>query len=161
MIEITQENILNYIMHGESEILEFKTSFNDETMECIGALANARGGAILIGVNDSGCITGVSTGKKTLEDIANKIQESTDPRLQPSVRMLDYEQKIIIAIQATASAGVPVSVRGRYFKRVGKTNQRMSHEEIMQRFMASARLQPVLHFYFSALIQIIILDLHF
>lgn len=138
MTEITVQNIFNCIKSGESETLEFKASFNDEAIECIGALANAHGGVVLIGVTDLGNISGIPTGKKTLEDIANKIQESTDPRLQPSLKTLHYDQKIIIVIQVTAATGAPVSVRGRYFKRVGKTNQRMSHEEIMQKFMASA-----------------------
>ena len=51
---------------------------------------------------------------------------------------MKYEQKIIIVIQVGVATSVPISIRGRYFKRVGKTNQRMSHEEIMQRFMANS-----------------------
>ena len=33
--------------------------------------------------------------------------------------------------------GLPVSVKGRFFKRVGRTNQRMSHDEIIRRLLAS------------------------
>lgn len=41
-------------------------------------------------------------------------------------------------ILVSVMTGAPVSVRGRYFRRVSKTNQRMSHEEIMQRLIAQS-----------------------
>lgn len=72
-----------------------------------------------------------------MEDIANKIQESTDPRLQPSILTVNFEKKLVIVIQISSVMRAPVSVRGRYFRRAGRTNQRMSHEEIMQRMVAS------------------------
>ena len=76
-------NLSEVLRRGESETLEFKTSFNEDVLESIGALANARGGTVLIGVEDTGSVRGVQVGKKTLEDWANRIQEASDPRLQP------------------------------------------------------------------------------
>lgn len=140
MIEMTIEKLLAIISSGESECVEFKTSFNDEALEVIGAFANTRGGTLFIGVSDTGEICGFQDGKKTIEDIANRIQEATDPRLQPSISVVSYDNKNIIVIVVSVGTGAPVSVRGRYFKRLGKTNQRMSHEEIMQRMTASAGL---------------------
>lgn len=139
MIEAT-DKIIELINIGESENIEFKESFNDEALETIGAFSNAKGGFLLIGIQDSGKISGIQLGKKTLEDIANKIQEATDPRLQPSISKSFLEKKTIIMIQVASTSSVPVSVRGRYFRRVGRTNQRMSHEEIMQRFIARTGL---------------------
>ena len=43
MIEITKEKIFDLIVTGESELVEFKESFGDESLETIGAFANARG----------------------------------------------------------------------------------------------------------------------
>lgn len=114
--------------------------FGDEALETIGSFANARGGTLLVGVNDSGAITGMQIGKKTMEDIAYRIQITTDPRLQPSISIIEFEQKKIIVINVSSGTGVPISVRGRYFRRVGRSNQRMSHEEIMQRMIASTGL---------------------
>lgn len=130
----------NLIVHGESETVEFKESFGDEALESMGAFANAQGGVLFIGVKDSGSILGVQLGKKTLEDIANRIQEITDPRIQPDLSILKIEEKRVIVIQIPSVAGAPVSVRGRYYKRVGKSNQRLTHHEIMRRMVISTGL---------------------
>ncbi len=53
---------------------------------------------------------------------------------------MQIEEKTIVAIHVLAKTGSPVSVRGRYFRRVTKTNQRMSHEEIMQGMISSTGL---------------------
>jgi len=133
-------NLSELLRQGESETLKFKTSFNEDVLECIGALANARGGTVLIGVEDAGEVCGVQVGRKTLEDWANRIQEATDPRLQPSIRKTERDGKVIVTIKVEPATGVPVSVRGRYFRRVGRTNQRMSHQEIMQRMISGSGL---------------------
>ncbi len=80
MLDVRTDKLLESISSGESEVIEFKESFGDRALEAISAFANSRGGVLLIGVKDSGEICGVQTGKKTLEDIANRIQEATDPR---------------------------------------------------------------------------------
>ncbi|HCC23908.1 MAG TPA: hypothetical protein DEP85_00115, partial [Holosporales bacterium] len=140
MLDITTDILLELIAAGESETLEFKESFGDRALEAVSAFANSRGGTLLIGVKDMGEICGVQIGKKTLEDIANRIQEATDPRLQPFLSIIECGKKSVIAIKVAAGTGAPISVRGRYFRRSGRTNQRMSHEEIMQRMVASTGL---------------------
>lgn len=140
MLDVTTDKLLEFISAGESETVEFKESFGDKALEAISAFTNSRGGTLLIGVKDSGEICGVQIGKKTLEDIANRIQEATDPRLQPLLSIIEHREKSIIVIRVSAGTGTPNSVRGRYFRRSGRTNQRMSHEEIMQRMVASIGL---------------------
>ena len=125
-----ESTISNLVPQGESETLEFKTSFNDESLETIVAFANAQGGTLLIGVSDEGEISGIQLGKKTLEDWANRIKDSTDPRLQPSMVQNAFEQKMVVLIRIEPLVNGPASTRGRFFKRVGRTNQRMSHDEI-------------------------------
>ena len=134
---ITESQLVRLISNGESETVEFKESFNDEAIEALCAFMNAKGGMLLLGIKDSGIICGFDIGKKTLEDIANRILEATDPRIQPSISTITHENKVIVIITVPSSAGAPISVRGKYMRRVGRTNQRMSHEEIMQRIIAS------------------------
>jgi len=45
---------------GESQTVEFKTSFEKETIETLVAFANAQGGVVLISVSDKGEIRGVT-----------------------------------------------------------------------------------------------------
>lgn len=48
-------NVLNeFIASGESQTVEFKSSFDREAIESIVAFANAGGGTVLIGVADNG-----------------------------------------------------------------------------------------------------------
>lgn len=137
MFDITSNNLVDLISKGESELVEFKESFGEKVLETLSSFSNSRGGTIFIGVTDTGEICGANVGKKTLEDISNRIQESTDPRVQPFLSVVKHEKKSIIVIKVEAGSGSPVSVRGRYFRRSGRTNQRMSHEEIMQRMISS------------------------
>lgn len=131
-------NINELVGTGENELIEFKSSFNDEAQETVGAFANTNGGTVLIGISNNGSVVGIDIGKKTLEDIANRIQESTDPRIQPSISVVNYDDKSIVIISVNPIMLGPVSIRGRYFRRVGKTNQRMSHDEVMQRMKLSS-----------------------
>lgn len=139
-MEINTDKLLSYIAQGESETLEFKESFGEETIETIGSFSNAQGGIILIGIKDSGEIIGFQIGNNNLEEIANKIQLTTDPRLQPSITTCQVGNKNVVIIKIRPRTGAPISVRGRYFRRVGRTNQRMSHEEIMQEMISISGL---------------------
>jgi ATP-dependent DNA helicase RecG len=44
---------------NESETVEFKTSFNVETIETLVAFANAKGGSVYVGIADDASVTGV------------------------------------------------------------------------------------------------------
>jgi predicted HTH transcriptional regulator len=47
----------------------------------------------------------------------------------------------MVIVQVSSGTDTPVSVRGRYFRRIGKTNQRISHEEIILRMILSVGLR--------------------
>ena len=46
---------------GESQTVEFKTSFGRETVETLVAFANAQGGTVLVGVADDGSVPAPAT----------------------------------------------------------------------------------------------------
>jgi predicted HTH transcriptional regulator len=64
------------IKQGESETVEFKSAFDHAAIETLAAFANAEGGAVLVGVADSGKIADIrlakpptkTTQKKTIKD---------------------------------------------------------------------------------------------
>ena len=125
-----KDKLIELIKKGENEKVEFKEKFDRETIETISAFANTSGGVILIGVTDEGKIKGIDIGKKTLEDIANRIKQNTDPKLYPKIEHSEIENKKIILVEVNESKSKPVLAFGRAYRRVGKTNQKLNSEEI-------------------------------
>ncbi len=121
---------------SESETLELKEAFDTKALETVGAFANANGGTILIGVRDDGHVMGVSIGATTLEQWAQRMQSQLQPRFLPSIVSHICGERTVVAI-TVEPCDSPVSVDGRFIKRVGRTNQMMSSEELRQRLLAS------------------------
>ena len=115
----------------ESETLEFKESLSGwkEIIETISAFSNTKGGTILIGINDSGKIKGVDIGKSTLEDLANKIKENSDPKIYPHINTKAIDGKSIIIIDVKESSDHLILAFGRPLKRMSKSTMRMSKDE--------------------------------
>ena len=120
------------IAKGESESLEFKKSLQlkEEIGESICAFSNSRGGILLIGVHDEKEIKGIQTGKRTIIDLAEYVKKSTDPQIFPEIETGKIENKNIIRIRIEPSLEKPVFFRGKAYKRVGDTNQKISSTEI-------------------------------
>ncbi|MGB7533280.1 MAG: RNA-binding domain-containing protein [Halobacteriota archaeon] len=83
-----------------------------------------------VGVSNDGKVIGVDIGRNTVEGLANYIKRNTDPAIFPSVKILEIEGKRIIAIEVKESAEKPVFFKNHAYKRVGKTNQRISSSEL-------------------------------
>jgi ATP-dependent DNA helicase RecG len=132
----TDLSLLN--KNSESERLELKESFSSEALETIVAFANAQGGTLLIGVRDDGKVIGIAIGASTLPEWANKIQAKIQPRILPSITIEKHDDRTVGVIIVEKSHA-PVSIDGRYFKRVGRTNQIMSNTEIEYRILASRK----------------------
>ena len=81
MIKDLKNHFLQLINRGESESVEFKTSFDKETIETLCAFANTKGGSVFIGVNDHGEISGTQIGHETLHNGQTK---SSWPPHRPS-----------------------------------------------------------------------------
>ena len=120
------------IARGETQNLEFKESLRlkEEIGETVSAFSNSDGGTVIIGVSDSGGVFGVDIGKNTVEELANYIKRNTDPQIFPSVKAVEVGEKKLIAVEVIESAEKPVFFKNHGYKRVGKTNQRISTSEI-------------------------------
>ncbi|MCD6506889.1 putative DNA binding domain-containing protein [Candidatus Poribacteria bacterium] len=125
---MTQEELEKLLQEGESEVVEFKENLDNEALETISAFANTKGGMLLIGVRDDGTVKGITLGKETLRDWANRIAQAT--HMNPQISMVDYKGEAIVLIRVLESPMKPVPCRGRYFKRVGKSTRRMTEEDL-------------------------------
>ena len=130
-------DIKQHIALGENATVEFKESFNRETIQTAAAFANTDGGVIFIGVSDRQEIKGISIGKETLRDLSNRISQATEPRVPPELQVVDVEGHSVLLIRITECSIKPVSVKGVCYKRVGNSNHVMSPQEIAQMHLKS------------------------
>lgn len=105
---------------AESQNIEWKESWRDEYLKWICGFANAQGGKIYIGCNDTGEIVGVENSKKLLEDIPNKITQSLG--IVADVNLLEKDGKEYIEIVVPAYS-TSISYKGVYHYRSGSTKQ--------------------------------------
>ena len=61
----------------EQQNIEWKRSWRDEYIKWVSGFANADGGTIFIGKNDTGDVVGLSSYKKLLDELPNKIRDTT------------------------------------------------------------------------------------
>jgi ATP-dependent DNA helicase RecG len=132
---MNEEELLDLISQGESETLEFKSSFDTEAYESIAAFSNARGGRLLIGVSDSGKINGINYSNEQIKNIINEIKTKIEPHIIPDVYQVSVGSRIIFVFEVIEFPLKPVSLKGRYFVRIGSSNHSMSPSEIADMYL--------------------------
>lgn len=121
----------NLISKGESDTLELKSSFNDGVIESLVAFANAKGGRVLIGIDEHGQInTNFKLGKESLQNWINEIRNKTQPIIVPDVALIEEERGNIVALTIQEHPIKPVSFKGRYYIRIRNANQLLNAAEI-------------------------------
>ncbi len=128
------------IAAGESQTLEFKTSFDKATVESLVAFANAQGGTVLIGVSDAGEVRGTTLGKESLNEWLVHIKAATSPSIIPDLQVHQLDGKAIVAIVVAEFPVKPVCTKGRYYKRVANTNQALNPSQIADLYMQTLQL---------------------
>jgi ATP-dependent DNA helicase RecG len=122
--------LLNIINRGESETLEFKTSFGDEAIISLVAFANTKGGEVYIGISDDGQIKGINIGKEIIQNWLNEIKNKTQPSIIPLVEVFKSKGQQVVCIRVNEFPIKPLSFKGRYYKRVGNSNHQLNVSEI-------------------------------
>ena len=125
------------IQQGEGQKIEFKSSFQKEVIETAVAFANAKGGKILIGVDDKGAIVGVDCNQESLQNWINQIKQNTAPALIPDISVEEIDGKKIVIIEVKEYPIKPVSFKNRYFVRKVNANHLMQLDEIANEHLKS------------------------
>jgi ATP-dependent DNA helicase RecG len=137
---MTKLEILEMIANGEGSGVEFK----EESVDTVGlaeemvALANFKGGTILLGVTDDGSIAGVQ--RKDIEEwIMNVSRDIVKPGIIPYYEQIKMdEDRIISLIKIDQGLSKPYYVerRGRkkYMIRVGSTKREATRDELGRLF---------------------------
>ncbi len=129
------DKILELIRLGESHKIELKTSFQKEVIETIVAFANAKGGKIIIGVDDSAEIIGVELQKETIQSWINQIKQNTSPSIIPDIDIFEIKNKKIVQIDIKEFPVKPISYKNRYYVRKANSNHIMNFQEVANEYL--------------------------
>lgn len=106
-------------------------------IETLVALANTRGGRVVIGVTDTGKPTAQDFGKEALRDYVNRVATATEPIVIPEAEKYTTPEGEIIVLTVGEFPLKPVATRGRSYRRAGSTTRQMPPSEIAEMHLHS------------------------
>ena len=109
-------------MKSESQNIEFKVSWRDEYLKWICGFANANGGTLFIGKDDTGNVADLKDSKKLLEEIPNKVRDTLGILVDVNLHQTDQGKYIGIVVEQHP---YPVNYKGQYHYRSGSTKQEL------------------------------------
>ena len=106
----------------EQQTAEWKREWKDDCLKWICGYANADGGRLVIGKDDTGKVVGLKDAHKSLEDLPNKVRDVLGVIVAVNLGHADGKDFLEIVVDAYPN---PISYRGRYFMRSGSTLQEL------------------------------------
>ena len=149
-----KSDLLQLIANGENSGIEFKRDDlrPEQLAKEIVALANLKGGAILLGVEDDGSISGIQRENLELWVMDTIFGRYVHPMILPffEVVILDDGKRVAV-VTLTEGTAKPYAVRHNdreeVFVRMGSTSRRATREQLARLFesggMLHAELLPV------------------
>ncbi|MCF7887650.1 MAG: helix-turn-helix domain-containing protein [Candidatus Omnitrophica bacterium] len=120
------EELKLIIKEGEGLTVEFKEKFTSKIDRDVIALANSKGGLILLGVNDSGKITGEKLTNRIKADITT-LARNCEPAIH--IKRIQQIDKIII-VEVPQGDEKPYSSSSGYYRRLDAVTQKMTQKEV-------------------------------
>ena len=141
MNKSTYNEVLSLIKQGENNAIEFKSAnVRPESMaKELVAFANSSGGVILVGVEDSGEISGININDKNYEEwITNIARNNVIPALEVDVEFVAVEDKDVLFVRLAKGRDKPYQTQKfQFLIRVGSTNRVATQAELMRLFQQS------------------------
>ncbi len=127
------EDIITLITTGESQRVELKRTVREggKLAEDICAMANSGGGYIIIGVDDSRNIVGVTSPNKVIDEIYRAVS-SIEPPPEIEVATFTIDEKTVVVVDVKNDDRLHV-VGGTAYVRVGTVKRPLTLHEIIER----------------------------
>ncbi|MYH61252.1 MAG: transcriptional regulator [Caldilineaceae bacterium SB0675_bin_29] len=125
--------LIEKIHLGEDSTIEFKRQLprRDSLADEIAAFANARGGVILIGVDDHGEIVGLGQHNldQTEKTVVEVCRDSIEPQVSIFTEKLQFDGKVLLKVEVPRSLFVHKSPGG-YIARQGSSKREMPTDQL-------------------------------
>ncbi|MYH79349.1 transcriptional regulator [Candidatus Poribacteria bacterium] len=142
----TLTELIEKIYLGEDATIEFKKELphRNSLADEIAAFANARGGVILIGVDDNGEIVGVNLQELTRAEktVVETCADSIDPLVPIFTEKLRIDDKNVLKIEVPRSLFVHESPNG-YFTRHGSSKRKMPTDQLARLFQTRSQARII------------------
>jgi ATP-dependent DNA helicase RecG len=128
--------IKNLIISGEGYNLEFKRSIPSKVRELseeVCAFANAAGGIVIIGVDDSNNIVGISIDNFKRSAIQNSLNEIS-PSLDCDFYEVTIDDKKVVVLEVPSGKDKPYVLSGAIYIRIGPNTQKLTTIEKIRSF---------------------------
>ena len=138
---ISADDIKNFVLGGEGYNVEFKRSVPSKVREIseeVCAFANAAGGVVLMGVDDSNQIVGINIDNSKRSAIQNSLNEIT-PSLNCLFHEIKLDNKAIFVIEVPSGVSKPYVLSGAIYIRIGPNTQKLTTAEQMRSFFSTIR----------------------
>ncbi|MBC3538950.1 ATP-binding protein [Rufibacter sediminis] len=113
----------------EQHNIEYKQSWHDDYLKWVAGFANAQGGTIFIGVDDSGNVVHVPDFKNLMDLIPHKIKDLLGILVEVNLHERDGKHYIEII---TPPYSIAISLRGRYYYRSGSTKMELTGHSLTE-----------------------------
>ena len=131
-----KDSIDSIINAGEGQTIEFKEGINGIDREIV-AFANASGGSILVGVDDTGKKTGIQPTNRLLSQIVD-IARNCDPAVKMD---LIRHGGSLLEIMVPQGKDRPYRCKDGFFLRIGACSQKLKRDEIVKLVLESGKMR--------------------
>lgn len=133
---MTADEIRQLVLSGEGFHAEFKISVPSRLRDLsteVCAFANSAGGTVLIGVDDSNIIQGVTIDNSRRSSIQDSLREIS-PTLNCNLEIVDVDGKDVGIIEVKSGQNKPYVLSGAIYVRLGSNTQKLTTAEEMRDF---------------------------
>src|SRR5687767_7988997 len=133
---MTQHELDVICRNGEGQEVEFKRSLNSDLSKELVAFANAEGGRIFIGIDDSGKVTGVQIDNE-LKSRVEVMARDCDPAVVVRLEVFDN----ILIVNVPEGKDKPYRCTTGFYIRNGASSVKLSRDEIREFFIDEEKIQ--------------------